>query len=224
MTTILDCEQGSLAWIQARLGVATASQFSRIVTKTGRLSASRGDYLAELLAEWALNEPMGALERAALDGSPGITDWMERGKALEPEARRYYALMQDCDVEEIGFAYYDEERLIGASPDGLVGDDGLLEIQCPSAPKHLMNMVREGPPAPKWAQMQGQLFVTGRAWCDFLSHHPDLPPVLHRFRPDENYQAALAKHLPAFAEEIKAGRAKLIERGVQPHHLEQADE
>lgn len=211
----IECEQGSLEWIQARLGVATASQFARIVTKTGRLSAQREGYKAELLAEWVLQEPMGSLERAALDGAPGVTDWMERGKALEPEARRLYALVEDAEVSEVGFVYLNEDRLIGASPDGVVGEHGLLEIQCPSAPNHLLNMVRKGPPATKWAQIQGQIYVTGREWCDFVSYFPGLPHVVERFYADEKYQAALAEGLAAFAEEITLARAALEEQGVE---------
>ena len=90
---VLEVEQGTLAWTQARLGIPTASQASRIVTPTGRLSKSRDGYLAQLLAEWALGEDVTDFAG---------TEWMERGKVLEPEARRYYAFHADAEPETVG--------------------------------------------------------------------------------------------------------------------------
>ena len=122
---ILDCEQGTQAWTEARLGIPTASEFSRIVTPTGKLSAARDGYMAELLAEWALGQPVSEFMG---------TDWTERGHMLEDAAREYYGVIRDVEPRTVGFLYRDESRTCGASPDSLVGSNGLLETQVPIRP------------------------------------------------------------------------------------------
>ena len=92
---VLDCKQGSRAWIEARLGIPTASMFGQIVTPTGKLSASRGPYMGKLLAEWALGEPVDAFE----------SDWMERGKMLEGEAFAYYDIQTDSEPQEVSDSF-----------------------------------------------------------------------------------------------------------------------
>ena len=202
----LDCEQGSQEWVEARLGIPTASEFSRIVTSTGKLSASRGPYLGELLAEYCLGETYSDF---------GMTEWMERGKVLEPSARKYYSFHRDADVESVGFCYRDQARMVGCSPDGLVGgDDGLLELKCPSPGKHVFWLAQGVLPREHFAQCQGALWVTGRPWIDFMSFHPQLPPLIVRAEPDPSYQAALNKHIPAVIEEILSGRERLKELGA----------
>ena len=118
---VLDVEQGSRAWVEARLGIPTASAFKRIITSTGKLSAQRERYQAELLAEWVYGEP-----------AEDLTDNLNiaRGKALEPEARRYYSFHAGVDATTVGFCVRDD-GIAGASPDGLVNPDGLLELKCP---------------------------------------------------------------------------------------------
>ena len=109
----LPCQQGSVEWFEARLGIPTASEFSRIVTPTGKLSAARATYMGELLAEWALGEPVG--------GFTGTED-TERGQVLEPDARRYYAFVRDCRAPG-GAASSMSRRsseLVGCSPDAMV--------------------------------------------------------------------------------------------------------
>ena len=110
---VLDCEQGSQAWIDARLGIPTASEFSRIVTPTGRASTAAEGYTAELLAEWALGYPIKEF---------GGDEWTERGKELEPDARAFYALDTNLDPQTVGFVYRDERKMVGGSPDALVGE------------------------------------------------------------------------------------------------------
>lgn len=208
-----EAEQGSVAWIEARLGIPTASQFSRIVTATGRLSKSRDGYLAELLAAWCLGEPVTDFLG---------TDATERGHALEPEARKYYSFQRDVDAQTVGLIYKDDSCMVGCSPDGLVGEDGLLELKCPMPPKHLLWLARCSATEKKPAvcppehnpQVQGQLWVSGRSWCDFMSYHPQLPPLLVRVEPDETYQAALDELMPKFVQEVIAGRERLRELGA----------
>ena len=199
----LDVEQGSRAWVEARLGIPTATGFNRIVTATGRQSRSRDDYLAELTAEYLTGEPYADF---------GGTEWMDRGRALEPDARASYQLDRGATVQQIGFVFRDEKRLVGCSPDGLVGDDGLLELKCPSAPVHIKYLVAGC--GQYYSQLQGQLWVTGRKWVDFMSYHPDLPEYITRVGPDPAYQAALDKALPEFLADLVAWRERLVEMGA----------
>jgi hypothetical protein len=172
-------EQGSPEWVAARIGIPTASQFARLITpKKREPSASRHKYRAELLTEWLLGQPLDW----------GATLWMGRGSELEDEARRFYELERDVEVQRIGFVTRDDGR-VGGSPDGLVGDDGGVEIKCPSALQHVQYMLGEDPEY--FAQVQGYLYLTDRRWWDLLSYNPALPPVLKRIPRDDEFIAAL---------------------------------
>lgn len=209
---VLNCEQGSREWVEARLGIPTASAFSRIVTPGGKLSAAREEYQGELLAEWALGEA----------DEFGGTEWMERGKMLEPEALQHYAFYRDLQPERVGFVYRDEDQMVGCSPDGLV-KDGALELKCPKASKHLIYLAGGQCPKKYVPQVQGHIWVTGRPWCDFMSYHPGLPPLIIRVEPDAAYQAAFDNHMPDFIDELLKGQDRLREMGVVPWN-EQASE
>ena len=204
---VLNHDQGSAEWVEARLGIPTASEFKRILTPTGKLSTSRDGYMAELLAEWALGEPVTEF---------GGNDWTERGQALEPDARACYAFQADCEPQHVGFVLRDKGRMCGASPDALVGSDGLLELKCPMAGKHLLYLARNELPLEYVPQVQGQLWITGREWCDFMSYYPSLPPFIKRIAPDARFQAALDEYMPLFIEELLTGRGRLRELGVVP--------
>ena len=199
-------EQGSAAWTEARLGIPTASQFSRIITPGGKLSSARDAYLAELLAEWALGETT-----AEFMG----TDWTERGHLLEAEARAGYGLLRDADVTAVGVCYKDEDRMVAASPDGLVGDDGLLELKVPKASTHLLWLAHGVLPKAHVLQVQGQLWVTGCEWADFMSYHPGLPPFLVRVEANEKIQNAFDWHIPLFLSDLILGRVNLTQLGVE---------
>lgn len=201
---ILPGEQGSQEWIDHRLGRPTASAFKRVVTSTGRLSKQREKYVAELLAEWVTGDPWVQFE----------TEWTERGKELEPEARRAYGFLRDVDPVSVGFCLHDS-GVAGCSPDGLVGEPGLLELKCPGAPRHIYYLAHQEVPSDYVAQVQGQIWVTGREWCDFMSYHPGLPPFLIRVAPDPTYQKALSLYLPDLHAELEEGRERLIKLGVK---------
>ena len=202
---IVNCEQGSRQWTECRLGIPTASAFSRIVTPGGKLSAAREEYQGELLAEWALGEA----------DEFGGTDWMERGKMLEPEALQHYAFYRDLQPDSVGFVYRDDNKMVGCSPDGLV-KDGALELKCPKAGTHLIYLAGGHCPKKYVPQVQGHIWVTDRPWCDFMSYHPGLPPLIVRVEPDAAYQAAFDKHMPEFIAELLEGRERLREMGVVP--------
>lgn len=204
---ILDCEQGSPEWEQARLGVATASNCGKMLTPAGRLSSARDEYVGTLLAEWALGEPVSEFMG---------THHTERGKALEPICLEHYRFQNDAAIRKVGFIFKDEERLAGCSPDALVGDDGGLEIKCPSPGNQIIWWHRGEVPKKHLPQVQFSLWVTGRQWWDWMAFHPDLPPLLVRVLPDPLWQMALDMHMPAVFDEIRAGRARLTEAGFGP--------
>lgn len=200
----LDVIQGSAAWHMARLGIPTASHLSRIITpKTRKLSSSADGYMYELLAEWATGLPMDAVS----------TPFMERGTKLEPDARGYYELQRGIEVQKIGFCLRDD-HMIGCSPDGLVGSDGGLEIKCPSASKHIANLIDMT--EDHFTQVQAGLWITGRKWWDLLSYHPDITPAITRFERDEEYLAALEPAVNTFVARLLEARKSLMARGVVP--------
>ena len=196
---VLNFPQGSDEWRKARLGIPTASGFGRLITpKTGKPSASAEGYLHELLAEWMLGAPLD-------DAS---SQWMERGKEIEAEARLYYQFQRDLDVAQVGFCLRDD-GLVGCSPDGLVGEDGLLEIKVPSAAVHMRYMLTGQLEDDYRPQVQGQLWITERKWLDLLSFNPVLPPVIIRCERDEGFIAALAGIVDPFIVRLEAAKAKL---------------
>jgi putative phage-type endonuclease len=162
-------EQGSPAWLMQRLGKATASRIADLMaeTKSG-FSASRANYLAELVVQ----RLTGTIE-------PGFTNAaMQRGTDCEPQARALYAFVHDVDVIETGFWQHPSIPAAGASPDGLVGGDGLVEIKCPTSATHLATLRGAGIPDKYMKQMQFQLACTGRSFCDFASFDPRVPADL----------------------------------------------
>lgn len=159
MEIINDIEQGSDEWLKLRLGVATASNFSRIITGGGKTSASAKDYAKALVSEMLLDQ----LE----DRYKGYD--MARGNELEPEALAAYQEYSFNVVEKVSFISCGD---YGYSPDGLIGNDGLVEIKCPAAEAHTKYMLENKLPDKYKAQVQGGLFVSERKWCDFISYHP----------------------------------------------------
>lgn len=212
----VDVAQGSREWLRARAGIPSASNAHRIVTPAkGAPSSAMHGYACELLAEQALGRPL----------DDATTGYMQRGTQLETEARAWYALQRDTDVEQVGFLLRDD-RQFGCSPDALVGDDGGLEIKCPSADKHLSYMLGEAESLYR-CQIQSALWVTGREWWDFVSFHPELPPVLIRFQRDEEFIAKLAEGVGVLSGMLLTFKAQIAARGfvfpdpapLEPHPL-----
>ena len=199
---IIDCEQGSQAWIDARLGVPTASKFDQIITpKELKPSKSQEPYLARLLAEWLIGY--------SLDEE--TSQFMERGTELEEKGVAKYEWDTGVDTKKIGFAMRDDLEA-GASPDRLVDRDGLLEVKTPAAHTHVMYLLNSAKLTDEYRmQVQGQLWVTGRKWCDIISHHPTLPMVVVRCTPDPDVMAALDKHMPPFCERLAEAKEKYAE-------------
>jgi hypothetical protein len=193
-------QQGSAAWLQARLGIPTASGLDNIITPaTLRPSSSQYKYMCRLLAEWLLNRPLD-------DQDSGF---LERGRVLEDEGRKWYELTRGVDVVQVGFCLTDDGAF-GSSPDGLIGEDGGLEIKCPSAGVHVEYMLDPQSLVSRYrGQVQGGLYVTGRSWWDLLSYNPDLQPVVVRVLPDKSYQAAITAALPAFQRQLAEAKLRL---------------
>lgn len=177
---IIECEQGTPEWLQARLGIPSASSYSKLVTTTGKSSAQAEAYINQLVAERITGEPTVF----------HVTEPMTRGIELEPEARFRYEMETGNLVIQVGFLMHDTLQA-GASPDGLVGENGGLEIKCPSAHTHV-EYLRDGDlPIKYFQQLQGCLWISGRDWWDFMSYHPKMEPLIVRVFRDEEFIKAL---------------------------------
>lgn len=186
---IYDCEQGSPEWIALRLGMPTASEFDKIVTpKKLEMSASTRDYAIRLIAEKALGRPMMALDNL---------EWVERGKLLEPQARRVYEFEHDVITTRVGFITTDDGRF-GASPDSLICDDGVLELKCPAPHTHLKYVLNEELAPEYYLQVQGQMFVAERDYADLVSFSDEMPMFERRVARDDRVISKLSNALNDF--------------------------
>ena len=193
---IFNCEQRSDEWYEVRLGKVTASNFHKVLNKR----TGRGLYMRKLAAEGIT----GLREESYKN------DFMEVGSETEAEARRFYEIANDCKVEQVGFVMRDD--LIGGSPDGLIGKDGLLEIKCVISSTHIATILSEKMPALHIPQVQGLLWVTDRKWCDFVSFDPRVlsqPMFTVRVERDEGYFKKLAGEVGVFVNELKVMIAKI---------------
>ena len=242
---VIDCEQGTPEWKQARLSVPSASSFSKIVQpanneywscgnntcrhrkesaainckKEGargkatfisepefRDSASREQYMYQLIAESALGHELEDFKGA----------WMDRGNALEDEAADFYSLSTGSDLTKVGFCLEDGRRY-GASPDRLINDDGGLEIKCLSEAEHLKCWVNKKVPDKYWTQVLGNLLVTNFEWWDFVSYHPELgmtPPIRTTAYNVLSELRNLEKSLLKFHQDMLDAKIKLINDGM----------
>lgn len=201
---IIPVQQNTQEWLDARVGVLTASNMDKVITaKTHKPSTSMDKLCFDSLAEVVLGR---SLEDAT-------TAFMERGTLVEEEARLWYEMEHNVDVRRVGLAVRDDGR-VGCSPDGLVGDNGGLEIKCPSAGVHMKYLLAGVDDY--FVQIQGSLWVTGRDWWDFLSYCPGLPPVLLRYEPDKAFIAKLAECAATYLKMFDGYKADLIANGALP--------
>ena len=202
---IHDCEQGSAKWLALRAGIPTASQFNKILTPTGKPSKSAEPYMHALMAERMLGEPLIS----------HVSWYMERGSVMESEARQYYEFQRDMEVKQVGLITNDAGSA-GASPDGLVGEDGSLEIKCPSAEVHVGYLLFKPADRKYYPQIQGQLWISEREWVDVLSYYPGLPHALTRVERDEPYIKLLSAAVLALSDTLEREYTALIERIGNP--------
>lgn len=202
--------QESQDWMQQRCGMFTASRASDLMarTKSGP-STSRGNLIALLVSERLTGHTVETYRNAAMD----------RGIDLEGEARDAYSFATGNVVEETGFVVYGGLPHTGASPDGLVGDDGLVEIKCPAAQgKHLSALLRSEHAAEYRWQLQHQLMVTGRQWVDIVSYDPrwpdDLQLAIKRVERDEDAIQQLRDAITEADAEVEAFIEALQQRAA----------
>lgn len=209
--TIFHCAQKSQEWWRVRRGIPTASEFDRILSPVKMTpSQSQNPYIDELIADlfdqmYSLEPDSGFVSKAMQDG----IDW-------EPAARRWYAFDQNVDVNEVGFVVSDCGRF-GASPDGLIGDDGGLEIKRPMLKTHI-KWLREGVlPNEHKCQVHGELLATKRKWWDFLSYSPsdELPNLIVRVYPD-SFTRALNDELETFLGKYQSALNKIRRKVIRP--------
>ena len=204
---IVECEQGTPEWFEARRGIATASGFSNLITPArGEPSKSMVPYIYELLAE------------KYTGGCPvGIESYtsraMQDGIDMEPEARACYGFIAGGEVNQVGFCLSDNGRF-GCSPDGLVGDDGGLELKCPLPKTHIKYLVENQLPDEYKAQVHGSLIVTGRKWWDFMSYAHGLPEFRIRVEPDD-FTDSLRKCMDIFVAKYDATERQIQGLGVE---------
>ena len=196
--------QGTDAWKQARLGRVTASRVADVVAKTRTgWGASRANYMAQLVAERLTGEQAETYSNAA----------MAWGLEKEPEARAAYEFRTDVDVVKCGFIDHPNLNMTGASPDGFVGDDGLLEIKCPNTANHIETLKGRAVPSKYVLQMQWQMACTGRQWNDFVSFDPRMPEhmrlFVRRVPRDERLITELSGEIIAFLVEVNETVAEL---------------
>jgi len=199
-----DIEQGTEEWFAIRCGKVTASRIADIIatTKSG-YSASRANYEAQLICEILTGKPAESFTNAA----------MAWGTETEPLARAQYELKTGNMVNQIGFVVHPKIEQAGASPDGLVDNDGLIEIKCPNTSTHLDTLLSQKVPLKYITQMTWQMLCTGRKWCDFVSYDPRLPDNLQlfiqRIELDEEYGKKLESEVKEFLEEVNEKVEKL---------------
>lgn len=169
-----------------------------------KLSSQMHGYICELAAEWILGQPLETFSSA----------FMVRGTTQEEEAVRYYEFQTGIETEIVGFCLRDD-GLAGCSPDRFVGTDGGLEIKVPNAKTHIQYLLRSVADEYK-AQVQGNLYITGREWWDIVSYNPMMPPAIIRCPRDEAFISALDIALAAFLEKLAQAKDRLLKLGIEP--------
>jgi putative phage-type endonuclease len=194
-------EQRSDEWYEARRGKVTASRINDILKtiRNGNYAASRRNYAAQLVTE----RLTGKVEVPAYSN-----EYMEWGKEQEPVARDKYVEKTGANVEEVGFIDHPTIANAGASPDGLIGEDGLLEIKCFIKANHIELLLTEEVKEQYRLQMLWQMACTGRKWCDFVSYNPELPEDMQlfvkRFERDDEEIRQLEQEIKWFLDEVDA--------------------
>lgn len=180
--------QGSPEWFAQRCGKVTASRVADVIakTKTG-WGASRANYMGQLIAE--------RLTQAIAPSY--VNAEMQWGTDQEPNARAAYEWRTDVTVEQIGFIDHPTIAMTGASPDGLVGADGLVEIKCPNTSTHIETLLSRAVPGKYVTQMMWQMACSGRQWCDYVSFDPRMPEHMSTFIQRVHRDAAVVTELEA---------------------------
>lgn len=194
---VIDCEQNTPAWLEARRGVVTASAFKHVMAKGE--GKTRAKYLRQKVAELMNAKPADSFKN----------EHTERGHALEPEAITLYAFQHDIEPQRVGFM---RRGPVGCSPDVVVGDDGIAQVKT-MLPELLLEVLEtEKVPSEHTAQLQGELWVTGRKWTDFVAFWPGLPLFVKRVHRDEVFISRLSVEIDTFLADMAALQAEITAR------------
>ena len=187
-------DQGSDEWLAERAGRVTASALSNVMM--AKTAAGYQNYMAQLVCERLTGQPVETFKSAA----------MEHGNETEPQARAFYELETGNEVTEVGFIAHPSIEWSGASPDGLIGDDGGLEIKAPQPTKHIKNLMGGKIDKAYMLQMQWCMACTNRQWWDFVSFNPSFPPHLQihiqRVRRDDEMIKEITSSVKSFLTEV----------------------
>lgn len=200
----MEIKQGSAEWLALRAGKVTASRIADVMM--AKTTAGYKNYMADLIVERLTGSKTESFTTSA----------MQWGVDNEPLARAEYEVKTGGFVDQVTFVEHPSIEMFGCSPDGLIGEDGLVEIKCPNTATHIDYVMADKPPAKYVPQMQCQLAVTGRKWCDFVSFDPRLPDGLQlfivRLERDDEYIEKMEKEVKKFLDEVNQAVLKLKEK------------
>lgn len=218
---VMDVVQGSPEWLMARCGCVTASRVADVITKlkSGKYSEKRDKYLMDVVIERITGRMVEKYVSPAMDF--GIDN--------EPLAKAAYEAETENQIDSVGIVYHSSIEWFAASPDGLVGTDGLVECKCPNTSTHLSYMLNGEVPLDYMPQMMAQMSCTERKWCDFVSYDPRLPRNLQffcrRFHRDEKLISLMEAEVKAFLEEVVLKLGELANRAeIAPEQPQMASE
>lgn len=200
---IITADQGTDDWLLARAGIATASCFKDVMAKikTGE-AATRRNYRIDLVVERLTGKPLPTPQSFA----------MKQGIEREPDARMAYMIRTGAVVDQVGLVRHDELEC-GASPDGLIGIDGGLEIKCPERSAHFEYLRQKAEPPEYTWQIQGGMWICERQWWDFVSYNPDFPEhlqlIVRRIKRDEKAIDSLKAEVTKFMQEVRKDEASV---------------
>lgn len=202
-------EQGTPEWTAARLGIPTASSFSKIITPGGKASESADGYANELIAEIIAGESSETFEG---------NKWTVRGKDYEADAVLAYEAAENVDTEKVGFVT-DDKRTMGCSPDRYVGKDGMLEIKVPAPKTHIATLLKKDLAKHHYPQVMGQLLICEREWVDLVSFHHQIPKFKIRIYRDEKYLFEMTRLLKLFHDNLNEKKQILINDGIMKENV-----
>lgn len=186
-------------WFEQRLGKVTASNFSKVLAKGA--GKTRLSYMKQLAGEIITGEPAPSFTNKAI----------QEGIRREPESIHTYEFLSGNAVDEVGFITLPANGRVGCSPDGIIGSNGLIEVKNPNVETHIDYLLADKIPNNYYCQVQGQIWVTGREWCDFVSYYPGMRMLVKRFKPNEKFIEELASEVEIFLFELDILVAKLKE-------------
>lgn len=204
MLIVDNIKQVSEEWFRLKAGVVSGTGFAKVLAKGkgNAMAKTRLDYLYQLATE--------RITGKSADETPNMR-WMQHGKENEAQARSIYQIQNCIAVDEVAFIYLNEHKRIGVSPDGLVGDQGMVEIKCVKLSTHVGYLLKNRLPPEYKSQVQGQLWVADRQWCDFCSYseHSHIELMTVRVWRDEEYIDRLAEEVSVFLSELTVMETKL---------------